>query len=318
MMMQDVTRPPGENAIFITLKFKDVDIDTIREQVAELCNYVPAITRSIRIRKPEGAFDFVMGFGATAWERLYPNAPKPKELAEFQEIRGAKYTAVSTPGDLFFHLRAKTMDMCYEAASMITAITKDIAESLDEVHGFRYLDGRAIIGFVDGTENPVNDEAVKFAVIGDEDAFFAGGSYAFAQKYLHDMDAWNALSTEEQEKAIGRRKFNDLELPDEDKAENAHNVVAKAEAADGNELKIMRANVAFANPSKGEFGTYFIGYAGKFAVTRQMLEQMFLGNPAGNYDRLLDFSTPVTGTLFFIPSYDILDKIAEGQQSWLI
>lgn len=205
------------------------------------------------------------------------------------------------------------MDMCYEVAAMIYDLTKDIADSVDEVHGFRYFDGRAIIGFVDGTENPDAEEAPGYAVIGDEDEFFADGSYAFAQKYLHDMAAWNALSTEEQEKAIGRKKFNDLELADEDKAVNAHNVVAKAEDADGNELKIVRANVAFANPSKGEFGTYFIGYAGKFATTRQMLEQMFIGNPAGNYDRLLDFSTPVTGTLFFVPSYDILDKIATGE-----
>ena len=313
MQIQDVTHPPGENAIFITLKFKDMDIAAIREQVAELCGRAPAIRRSIRIRKPQGQFDFVMGFGATAWRTLFPNAPKPQELTEFTEITGEKYNAVATPGDLFFHLRGNTMDICYEVAAMIYDLTKNIADSLDEVHGFRYFDGRAIIGFVDGTENPDAEEAPDYAVIGDEDEFFAGGSYAFAQKYLHNMEAWNALSTEEQEKAIGRKKFNDLELADEDKAVNAHNVVAKAEDDAGNELKIMRANVAFANPSKGEFGTYFIGYAGKFATTRQMLEQMFIGNPKGNYDRLLDFSTPVTGTLFFVPSYDILDKIASGE-----
>jgi deferrochelatase/peroxidase EfeB len=77
------------------------------------------------------------------------------------------------------------------------------------------------------------------------------------------MAAWKALSTEEQEKAIGRRKFNDMELSDEEKPENAHNAVTNIEDEDGNELKIVRANMPFANPAKGEFGTYFIRLRGQ-------------------------------------------------------
>ena len=182
---------------------------------------------------------------------------------------------------------------------------------IDEVQGFRYYDGRAIIGFVDGTENPEDEARLAAAVIGAEDTDFAGGSYAFVQKYLHDMDAWNALATEEQEKAIGRRKFNDVELSDEEKPENAHNAVTNIEDEHGNELKIVRANMPFANPAKGEFGTYFIGYAGKFSTTRKMLENMFIGDPVGNTDRLLDFSTAATGTLFFIPSAELLEELGE-------
>ena len=126
------------------------------------------------------------------------------------------------------------------------------------------------------------------------------------------MNAWNGLSTEEQEKAIGRRKFNDVELTDEEKPENAHNAVTNISDEEGNELKIVRANMPFANPSKGEFGTYFIGYASTFATTRKMLENMFVGEPVGNTDRLLDFSTAVTGTLFFVPTFDLLEELGEG------
>lgn len=125
------------------------------------------------------------------------------------------------------------------------------------------------------------------------------------------MRAWEALSTEEQEKAIGRRKFDDRELDENDKPANAHNAVTNISDTGGNELKIVRANMPFANHSKGEIGTYFIGYAGTFSTTHNMLENMFIGDPAGNTDRLLDFSTAVTGILFFVPSQDLLEELGK-------
>jgi putative iron-dependent peroxidase len=280
-------------------------------KVKALCAVFEAVIRSMRNRMPEFDASAVMGFGAGAWERLFPEWPRPAELEVFREIRGARHTAVSTPGDLFFHIRAGRMDVCFELASIIGNALQGAVTPIDEVHGFRYFDGRAIIGFVDGTENPEGEDARAFALIGDEDADFAGGSYAFVQKYLHDMESWNRLPVEEQEKVIGRRKFQDVELTDEEKPANAHNAVTNIQDAGGNELKIVRANMAFANPAKGEYGTYFIGYANTFGTTRKMLENMFLGEPEGNHDRLLDFSTPVTGSLFFVPSFDVLEKLAE-------
>ncbi|MDR0827159.1 MAG: Dyp-type peroxidase [Desulfovibrio sp.] len=309
MKTQDVTRAPGEHAIFMVLGL--VETDGVTKKVKDLCGNFAAIPKSMRNRYPEMEASCVMGFGAKAWGRLFPDRPRPAELEVFQEIKGAKQNAVSTPGDLLFHIRAKTMAACYEMAEQISATLSGAVESIDEVHGFRYFDGRAIIGFVDGTENPDEDERLSFAVIGDEDAHFKGGSYVFVQKYLHDMAAWKTLSTEEQEKAIGRRKFNDQELSDDEKPENAHNAVTNISDAEGNELKIVRANMPFANPSTGEYGTYFIGYAGTFSTTRKMLENMFVGEPKGNTDRLLDFSTAVTGTLFFVPTLEMLEDLGD-------
>ena len=306
---QDVIMSPNGTAIFMVFGIRPGD--EAEDAVRELCGNFPAIARSMRKRFPDKEVSCVMGFGAEAWGRLFPDARRPKELQPFTEIRGAKHTAVSTPGDLFFHIRAQRMDLCYEIAAQCSRALGDAVTPIDEVHGFRYLDGRAIIGFVDGTENPEDEEAWEFAVVGDEDGHFKGGSYAFVQKYLHDMGAWNALSTEEQEKAIGRRKFDDVELTDEEKPENAHNAVTNIADEEGNELKIMRANMPFANPSRNEYGTYFIGYARTFATTRKMLENMFVGEPAGNTDRLLDFSTAVTGTLFFVPTFELLEELAE-------
>lgn len=303
---QDVTERPGENAIFIVYGLKKAP-DTL-ERVKDVCANFSALIRSVRNRFPDAKFSCTMSFGAKAWERLFPEHPKPKELDTFKEIKGEKYTAVSTPGDLLFHIRCKEMSMCFEFASILDEKLRGVVESMDEVHGFRYRNGRAIIGFVDGTENPAVDEnPYRFAVIGSEDPDFAGGSYVFVQKYIHDMIAWNALPVEEQEKVIGRRKFNDVELSDEEKPANAHNAVTNI----GDDLKIVRDNMPFAHTSRGEYGTYFIAYASTFSTTRKMLENMFIGDPAGNTDRLLDFSTAMTGTLFFTPSYELLAKLGE-------
>lgn len=262
-------------------------------------------------RYPETKFNAILGFSSNAWDILFPQQAKPQELETFQEIKGPKYTAVSTPGDLFFHIRADRQALCYELGSIINEQLGKITYPIDEVHGFRYFDGRAIIGFVDGTENPEPVIAAQWALVGNEDPDFIGGSYAFIQKYTHDMEKWRALSDEEQERVIGRKKFNDIELDDDEKPLTAHNVVSKAHDAEGNELKIMRANMPFSNPSKNEYGTFFIGYSRKFSTTRQMLENMFLGNEQGNLDRLLDFSTAQTGTLFFVPTVDFLDSLGD-------
>ena len=303
---QDVTQKPGENAVFIVYALKDLP-DTI-DKVKDVCANFSALIRSMRNRYPDMQFSCTIGFGADAWKRFFPEQGNPKELQPFEEIKGVKLTAVSTPGDLLFHIRCKQMGLCFEFASIIDQKLRGVVESIDETHGFRYRDGKAIIGFVDGTENPAVDEnPYHFAVIGEEDADFAGGSYVFVQKYIHDMVAWNALPVEQQEKVIGRHKFNDVELSDEEKPENAHNAVTNI----GDDLKIVRANMPFANTSKGEYGTYFIGYASTFSTTRRMLENMFIGSPVGNTDRLLDFSTAITGTLFFAPSYDLLGELGE-------
>lgn len=305
--IQPVMSRPGENALFIVLELKQGD--AVVEKITDFSANFSALTRSLTNRYPDAQFNATLGFSSKAWEVLFPDQAKPQELETFKEIKGPKYTAVSTEGDLFFHIRADRQALCFELASIIQEQLQHITTPIDEVHGFRYFDGRAIIGFIDGTENPEPEIAAEYALVGDEDAEFKGGSYAFIQKYLHDMEKWRALSDEEQEKVIGRKKFNDVELSDEVKPKTAHNVVSKAHDEQGNELKIMRANMPFANASKNEYGTFFIGYARKFSVTRQMLEHMFQGDAEGNLDRLLDFSTAKTGTLFFVPTVDFLDGL---------
>ncbi len=124
------------------------------------------------------------------------------------------------------------------------------------------------------------------------------------QKYLHDLAGWNALPTEAQERIIGRTKLSDVELDDAVKPTSAHNALTTI-VENGQEIKILRENMVFGQAGHGEFGTYFIGYARSPRTTEQMLENMFVGRPPGNYDRILDFSRAVTGTLFFVPSQTV-------------
>jgi putative iron-dependent peroxidase len=231
-------------------------------------------------------------------------------LHPFVELNGAKHHAPSTPGDLLFHIRAARFDLCFELATQILAKLEPHVKSVDEVDGFRYFDARDLLGFVDGTENPVGSAVEDAAIIGEEDAKYAGGSYVIVQKYLHDLAAWSALSTEEQELVIGRTKLANIELGEDVKPTNAHNALNVIEV-DGEELAILRDNMPFGSPAAGEFGTFFIGYARTPDVTEQMLRNMFIGRPEGNYDRILDYSTAVTGALFFVPALELLESLAE-------
>ena len=269
----------------------------------------PALLRAVGFRDLDGRLSCVMAFGSDAWDRLF-GAPKPKELHPFREIRG-QHHAVATPGDILFHIRSTRMDLCFELAAQIMARLGGAVATADEVHGFKYFDDRDLLGFVDGTENPVDQAAIDATVIGEEDAAFAGGSYVIVQKYLHDLKGWNAVPVAQQEGFIGRTKLSDIELDDAVKPSFAHNALTTIEE-NGEELEIVRANMPFGEVGKGEFGTYFCGYARSPHRIEQMLENMFVGKPPGNYDRLLDFSRAVTGTLFFVPTATFLEDVAPG------
>src|ERR1700733_14019948 len=282
-----------------------------RATLRSFCADLSGLLRAVEFRDLEGQLSCIMGFGSEAWDRLF-GSPRPAELHPFREFRGGPRHAVATPGDLLFHIRAKRMDLCFELATQIMARIGKAVSPVEEGRGFRCFDDRDLIGFVDGRENPRGAVAVDAVLIGEEAAAFAGGSYVIVQKYLHDLDAWNTLSTEAQERIIGRTKLADIELDDSVKPTSAHDALTTIEE-NGKEVKILRDNMPFGKPAHGEFGTYFIGYSRSPRTIEQMLENMFVGRPPGNYDRLLDFSRAVTGNLFFVPSATFLDDVTEDQ-----
>ena len=306
---QPVTAPIARAAIFLVVTLESsLDSRTI---IRSFCGDLPALLRAVGFRDIEAGLSCVLAFGSDVWDRVF-GSPRPAELHPFREIHGGDRHAVATPGDLLFHIRAKRFDLCFELEAQIMARIGHAVSPADEVHGFRYFDDRDLIGFVDGTENPTGQAAVDAVLIGDEDSQFAGGSYVIVQKYLHDLARWNALSTEAQERIIGRTKLSDIELEDSIKPTSAHNALTTI-VEEGKEIKILRDNMPFGRAAQGEFGTYFIGYSRSPKTIETMLENMFIGRPPGNYDRLLDFSRAVTGNLFFAPSVTFLENAAEPQ-----
>jgi putative iron-dependent peroxidase len=306
---QAVVAPLTRSAIFLVVTLKSAP--SCKSVIRKFCADLSAIFRAVEFRDIEAALSCIMGIGSDAWDQLF-GAPRPAELHPFRELRAGARHAVSTPGDLLFHIRSKRMDLCFELATQIMTRIGDAVTAVDEVHGFRYFDDRDLLGFVDGTENPRGNEVEDAVLIGDEDPAFAGGSYVIVQKYLHDMNAWNNLSTEEQEKVIGRYKLSDIELDDSVKPTNAHNALTVIEE-NGQQLQILRDNMPFGQAGSGEFGTYFIGYCRTPRVTELMLENMFIGRPPGNYDRILDFSRAITGSNFFVPTASFLDNVIDDE-----
>jgi putative iron-dependent peroxidase len=305
---QSVDAPLSRSAIFLVVTVGEGGDDVAAARA--LLGSIDDLVKNVGFRDLGGRLSCVVGIGSRLWGRLSPDA-RPSELHEFARLDGV-HSAPSTPGDLLFHIRAERYDLCFELERMILDALGGRGSVVDEVTGFRYFDARDLLGFVDGTANPTHGDlegAARVSAVDDPD--FAGGSYVVVQKYLHDLDAWNALSIEDQQRVIGRTKLDNVEL-DDDAAAPAHKTLTTIDDGAGGELDILRDNMPFGRPGQGEFGTYFIGYSGKLCVVEQMLRNMFLGRPAGTYDRILDFSTAVTGTVFFAPTREQLSALGEG------
>ena len=299
---QPVLAPLTPAAIFLVVTINEGGEATVHDALPDLSGLV----RAIGFRDPAKRLSAIASIGSDAWDRLF-GGPRPAELHPFIELNGPRHTAPATPGDLLFHIRAETLDVCFELAGRILKSMAGAVTVVDEVHGFRFFDNRDLLGFVDGTENPDGALAVSATAIGEENPEFAGSCYVHVQKYVHDMPSWESLSVNEQERVIGRTKLDDIELEDDEKPADAHIALNVITDDDGTELKIVRHNMPFGEVGKAEYGTYFIGYSRAPRVTERLLENMFLGDPPGNTDRILDFSTAETGGLFFSPTVDFLD-----------
>lgn len=307
---QRVDAPLTSAATFlvVTVNEDDKAARTVRSTLAG----ITGIIKNIAVRDLNASFACTVGIGSNAWARL-TGLPRPVELHPFKQIKGAKHTAVSTPGDLLFHIRSERRDLNFEFERQLFVQLGDAVKVVDETNGFRYFDVRDLLGFVDGTANPVGKAVKQCVLLNDADHInesSIGGSYVVVQKYLHDMAAWRTLKTEQQEAIIGRTKLDNEELDDADEDEQkAHKTLATIEDDQGIEHDILRDNMPFGSPAAGEFGTYFIGYSKDLWVIEKMLERMFVGVPEGLHDRILDFSKAVTGSTFFVPSARVLANL---------
>jgi putative iron-dependent peroxidase len=307
---QSVDAPLSRFAVFLVVTV-GADDDSLA-RVREVISGIDDLVKTVGFRDLGGHLSCVVGVGRRLWDRLVPGI-RPTELEVFPVVGGPVHTAPSTPGDLLFHIRAERVDLCFELERLLLDALGTAVRVEDETQGFRYFDARDLLGFVDGTANPIGSELGGAAIISDEDPRFAGGSYVVVQKYVHDLGSWGSLTVEQQEAVIGRTKLENIELDDNVESQKAHKTLTTITDDNGDELEILRDNMPFGSPGSGEMGTYFIGYSARLWVTMRMIERMFIGDPPGYYDKILDVSRAVTGSTFFVPSNGVLQALGDPE-----
>lgn len=308
---QSIDAPLSRAAVFLV-----VTVANERAALTQVCSALDGLddlVKTVGFRDLSGKLSCIVGIGSDLWDRLHVDK-RPHELKAFAPIKGTAHTAPSTPGDLLFHIRSERPDLCFEFERILLDTLGDSVTVVDEVSGFRYFDARDLLGFVDGTANPTGLDLPDSSLVGDEDGDFAGGSYVVVQKYLHDLTAWAKVPTPTQEAIIGRTKIDNIEIDDDDAPRKSHKSLATIVDDQGVEHDILRDNMPFGRPGQREFGTYFIGYSRYLWVIEKMLQRMYIGEPPGAYDRLLDFSTPQTGTTFFAPARPTLQTLIQTAQ----
>ena len=308
---QSVDAPLTGSAVFLVLAV--ADRPDAYASTRDVLASVSDIAKNVAFRDLGANLSWTVAIGSRIWDAV-TGLPRPGELHPFRPIHGAVHTAVATPGDLLFHIRSDRRDLVFELERQLLDQLGDAVSVVDETVGFRYFDVRDLLGFVDGTANPVGQALPEATLVGDEDDAVAGGSYVVVQKYIHPIEKWRALTTEQQEAIMGRTKADNTELDDAVEGQKSHKTLATI-VDDTGERDILRDNMPFGSPASGEFGTYFIGYSRYLWVIERMLERMFIGDPPGLHDRLLDFSTALTGSTFFAPSSDLLESLGDDDDA---
>jgi porphyrinogen peroxidase len=261
--------------------------------------------RSVGSQDPTAQLTLTIGVSHNGWNRLLPDQEMPRDLAPFEAMSDGDRTFPSTAGDLFCMIKSERLDLSFLAAKELKLALVGVAELIEDIPAFGYLDSRDLIGFVDGTENPVDEERAEAVLVGDEQPALAGGSYVTVQRYMHRAEKWEAESVHEQERVIGRTKSDDIEMDADAKPASAHSAKSNVKV-DGEEIKMYRQNRAFGNALA--YGTMFVGFARSSETLTTSLRQMIEADQNGDYDRLLDYVDAETGTNYFVPPQTLLDE----------
>ena len=291
---------PGPAALFVVLRVTVPTLDV--KHVAKVLAGVPGLVAK---SDPTARAAANVSIGSEYWDVLSPDK-RPAGLRRFRSLEVEGRAAPNTGGDVLLHIISKRPDVNFDLAMQVRNQLGDRVEVMDEVSGFKYRDGRDLTGFLDGTENPKGKSRAGVALIGDEDKSFAGGSYVFTQRYVHDLAKWATVPVKEQEGVVGRRKTDSKELSDDVMPLTSH-VARTVIEQDGEELKIVRHSFPYGTSS--EHGLFFIAYCRTLDIPELMMARMVGATGDGHYDRIMEFSRAVTGAHFFAPSLKTLKSL---------
>jgi porphyrinogen peroxidase len=260
------------------------------------------------LREPRttiGGVNLVAGFRPELWSMVAPDAA-PEDATGFNApVAGPDgYTLPATQHDVVIWLTGAAYDVVFDLSRSIAGDLAGLADVAHEMVGWPYHRDLDLTGFIDGTENPTIVEATDVALI---PAGMRGeaGSILLLQQWEHDVSAWESLSVERQEAAIGRRKSDSAEL---DPKPPASHVARTDQDVFG---RIFRRNIPYG--SVGQHGTIFVGFSASQPRLAAMLESMV--GVSGTRDELTRFTRPVSGAYYVIPSADRLAAFGRDERS---
>ncbi len=302
-----VITDPSPYVEYLVFEITNKDTKGLKEAIKKVFQ----IEQNISKQDDDCDMSVAMGFSSNSWDTIFTDISKPKELHSFIELEDGNRKFPATKGDVFFMIKSTRMDLNFQVAKYIKREFDPYAQLIEDVQGYKYLDSRDMIDFVDGTENPEDDVRLNAVLVDDDIDIHQGGSYLILQKYIakDNLKPWDAKPVSYQEKVIGRTKSDNVEFSKEDKPAWAHTAKSPVRQADGKEIKMFRQNRPFGNAK--EHGTMFVGFASSPKTIETSLKQMIIADENGDYDRLLDFVEAKTGNIYFMPSSKLLNQLAK-------
>lgn len=298
-----VCAEPNLHSFYLLFNVLDNKNDYLRKALSKL----PQMFEEYADQFSESNLNTVIAIGATYWSEFFPEA-KPKNLRPFSAIECDDRVAPSNNYDLFIEIRSDRADVNHVVSTKVCELLNGSVELVEQVKGFRYLDGRDLTGFVDGTENPKGLHKREVALVNEEeDAKFVKGSYLHIQRYRHNMALWQNLSVKDQEDTYGRTKRDDVEYASADKANTAHTKRANLKDKEGNSLEILRQSMPYGHMKIQ--GLFFISYCHTPDNFELILNSMIKGDAHGNSDHILKYTQAETGASFFAPSIDFIETL---------
>ncbi|MBA6389705.1 Dyp-type peroxidase [Colwellia sp. BRX10-3] len=270
---------------------------------------LPALFDKYADRFSEANLAGVIAIGTNFWDELYPQG-RPKHLRQFPEMAVEDRTAPANNYDLYIEIRGDRADVNHIVATKVCQLLADSVELVEQVRAFRFLDGRDLSGFVDGTENPQGHHRRRVALINaEQDAEFAAGSYLHIQRYRHNLNLWNSLEVKDQEDVFSRTKVNNDEYSEENKAPTSHIKRVNLKDSEGNSIEILRQSMPYGDMKLQ--GLFFVAYCHSPEPFELMLKSMIGGDAHGHSDHLLKYTQAETGAAFFVPSLNVLAQLGE-------
>lgn len=294
---------PNLHGYYLLFNVLDDQNDYLRKALSKL----PALLDKYAYQFSEANLIGVFAVGANYWDEFFAEA-KPKHLKSFPEMSCDDRTAPSNNYDIYIEIRSDRADVNHIVSGKVCALLGESVELVEQVRAFRFLDGRDLTGFVDGTENPRGMHRRKVALVSEEeDVDFAGGSYLHIQRYKHNLNLWNTLEVKKQEDVFARTKIDNEEYSSENKLPTSHIKRTSIKDDEGKTIEILRQSMPYGDMKTQ--GLFFVSYCHAPQPFESMLKSMIYGDGSGNFDHMLRFTQAESGAAFFAPSLNFLEKL---------